>query len=164
MISIVPSWLTPKTAIAFLAIVAVILWPWQGLTKTKDRGAYTDRHSERVHKNFALKAMFQTRAADCASAAMELQGLVESLGGKPKDSGTIVGAAHRGWAKVVATVGDTNLSMLEEVERAEDKALTQSSDVAHFRTDHFSESQSFGTVCGPKSISLAPELRAADAL
>jgi uncharacterized protein (TIGR02284 family) len=66
--------------------------------------------------------MFQERAADCASAAIELQGLVESLGGKPKDSGTIAGAAHRGWAKVVATVGDTNLSMLEEVERAEDKA------------------------------------------
>ena len=36
-------------------------------------------------------------------------------------------------------------------------------DVAHFRTDHFSENQSFGTVCGPKSIYLAPELRAADA-
>ena len=58
----------------------------------------------------------------------------------------IVDAAHRGWAKVVATVGDTNLSMLEEVERAEHKALTQSSDVAHFRTDYFSESQSFGSV------------------
>jgi hypothetical protein len=37
-------------------------------------------------------------------------------------------------------------------------------DVAHFRTDHFSESrQSFRAMCGPKSISLAPELRAADA-
>ncbi len=69
-----------------------------------------------------LKTMFQTRSADCALAAVELQGLVESLGGTPKDSGTVAGAAHRGWAKVKATVGDTNLGMLEEVERAEDKA------------------------------------------
>jgi uncharacterized protein (TIGR02284 family) len=70
----------------------------------------------------ALKILFQTRAADCASAAIELQGLVESLGGKPKDGGTVAGAAHRGWAKVVAAVGDANLGMLEEVERAEDQA------------------------------------------
>jgi hypothetical protein len=42
-------------------------------------------------------------------------------------------------------------------------SLTQSSDVAHFRSDHFSENPSFGTVCGPNSMSLAPELRAADA-
>ena len=69
-----------------------------------------------------LKTMFQTRSIDCASAAAELQSLVETLGGKPKDNGTVAGAAHRGWAKVVAAIGDTNLSMLEEVERAEDKA------------------------------------------
>jgi hypothetical protein len=35
-------------------------------------------------------------------------------------------------------------------------------DVPHFCTDHFYESPSFGTVCGPKSISVAPELRSAD--
>ncbi len=69
-----------------------------------------------------LKAMLKARAVDCASAATELKGLVESLGGKPKDGGTFAGAVHRGWAKVAASVGDTNLSTLEEVERAEDTA------------------------------------------
>ena len=69
-----------------------------------------------------LKTMFQQRSADCASAVIELQHMVESLGGKPKDSGTASGAAHRGWAKVKATAGDANIGMLEEVERAEDKA------------------------------------------
>ncbi len=69
-----------------------------------------------------LKTMFEARATDCASAATELKGLVESLGGKPKDSGTFAGAVHRGWAKVIASVGDANLSTLEEVERAEDTA------------------------------------------
>jgi uncharacterized protein (TIGR02284 family) len=66
--------------------------------------------------------MFQQRSADCASAAIELQHMVESLGGKTKDSGTVSGAVHRGWAKVKATVGDANVRMLEEVERAEDIA------------------------------------------
>ena len=37
-------------------------------------------------------------------------------------SGTIAGAAHRTCAKVKATVGDTNIGTLEEVESAEDKA------------------------------------------
>ena len=70
----------------------------------------------------ALQTMFRSRADDCAAAAVELQDLVESLGGKPNDSGTVSGAAHRGWAKVAAVVGDANLSMLDEVERAEDTA------------------------------------------
>lgn len=52
----------------------------------------------------------------------ELRHLVQSLGGTAKDSGTIAGAAHRGWTKVKATVGDANISTLEEMERAEDKA------------------------------------------
>jgi uncharacterized protein (TIGR02284 family) len=86
-----------------------------GLIQTSEDGKKGFGDAAREATTTALKTMFQERAADCASAAIELQG-------KPKDSGTIAGAAHRGWAKVVATVGDTNLSMLEEVERAEDKA------------------------------------------
>src|SRR5664279_1622269 len=43
------------------------------------------------------------------------------------------------------------------------RAFLTYGDVAHLRPDHFSESPSFGTVCGPKSISLTPEPRAADA-
>ena len=69
-----------------------------------------------------LKTVFHQRALDCAEAATELQTLVKTLGGEPKDSGTIAGAVHRGWAKVKATVGDTNIGTLEEVESAEDKA------------------------------------------
>jgi hypothetical protein len=36
-------------------------------------------------------------------------------------------------------------------------------DAAYLRPDHFFERLSFATVCGPNSISLAPEPRAADA-
>ncbi len=69
-----------------------------------------------------LKTMFSQRSIDCETAVVELQRLVESLGGKAKDSGTVAGAAHRGWTKVITSVGDANISVLEEVERAEDKA------------------------------------------
>ena len=51
MISTIPSWLTPRVTIAFLVIVAAILWPWQAASK-KDKGEPTEQHSERVYKNF----------------------------------------------------------------------------------------------------------------
>jgi uncharacterized protein (TIGR02284 family) len=69
-----------------------------------------------------LKIVFHQRSLDCAEAVTELQALVKTLGGTPKDDGTIAGLAHRGWTKVKATVGDANIGTLEEVECAEDKA------------------------------------------
>ena len=69
-----------------------------------------------------LKIVFHQRSLDCAEAVTELQALVNSLGGTPEDGGTIAGAAHRGWTKVKATIGDANIGTLEEVESAEDKA------------------------------------------
>ena len=69
-----------------------------------------------------LKNIFHRRALDCATAAIELQALVKTFGAMPKDSGTIAGAAHRGWTKLKATIGDANISTLEDVESAEDKA------------------------------------------
>ena len=69
-----------------------------------------------------LKEVFQKRAAECGNAAIELQSLVKSIGGKPETTGTIAGAAHRGWVKVKSAVSDSNVAVLEEVERGEDHA------------------------------------------
>ena len=69
-----------------------------------------------------LKALFENRSSEYGMAATELQGLVRSLGGIPKFSGTISGAAHRGWSKIKSAVGDTNIALLEEAERVEDAA------------------------------------------
>lgn len=69
-----------------------------------------------------LKTMFKRRSADCGMAVTELQQLVGSLGGTADDSGTIAGTLHRGWVKVKTAVGDPNLTMLNEIENAEDKA------------------------------------------
>lgn len=69
-----------------------------------------------------LKVELNKRSLQCASAAQELQAIVLALGGEPEHSGTVAGAAHRGWVAVKAALGDTNIAVLEEVERGEDHA------------------------------------------
>lgn len=69
-----------------------------------------------------LKATFQKRAAECGTAAFELQSLVQSIGGKPATEGTLTGTAHRSWVKLRSTITDSDVAVLEEVERGEDHA------------------------------------------
>lgn len=73
----------------------------------------------------SLKQVFLARSQDCRRAAEELRGAVAQLGGKSSpDGGTLAGAAHRGWVAVKGTLaGYSDLNMLEEAERGEDKAL-----------------------------------------
>ncbi len=92
------------------------------LIHTSEDGKKGFAEAEQGSTKQDLKAMFHKRSTECDAAATELQALVKSLGGTAQDSGTVGGAAHRGWAKVKATVGDANIGMLEEVERAEDHA------------------------------------------
>lgn len=90
------------------------------------------RTSENGHKGFeaaaskaedpSLKRMFHDRARSCASAARELQHLVQSLGGRPARHGSPTGSAHRGWVRARARAGDHNVAVLDEVERGEDVA------------------------------------------
>ena len=69
-----------------------------------------------------LKTLFQDRARQCSQAVDELQTLVNTLGGKPSEDGSLTGTAHRAWVKFRVAVGDNNLAVLEEVERGEDHA------------------------------------------
>src|SRR3546814_8454090 len=48
-------------------------------------------------KHPQLKALFVQRAADCATAAAELQAAVRSLGGDPETSTSVAGDLHRRW-------------------------------------------------------------------
>lgn len=81
--------------------------------------------AERVQSPTA-KSTLQQRAADCRSAALELQALVTRLGGKPADGGTALGALHRGWISVKdALTPDSDRRMLDEAERGEDTALAR---------------------------------------
>ena len=72
-----------------------------------------------------LKVLFQDRAQSCAAAVDELQQTVRTLGGNPEHAGTAAGTMHRQWVKARAAAEDSNLAVLEEVERGEDVAKAQ---------------------------------------
>jgi uncharacterized protein (TIGR02284 family) len=70
-----------------------------------------------------LKALFLSRAGDCATGAAQLQAEVQKLGGKPESHGSVGGALHRGWVDVKSAVaGRKDLAILEECEKGEDVA------------------------------------------
>jgi uncharacterized protein (TIGR02284 family) len=69
-----------------------------------------------------LKLLFGECARECHQAAKELQAEITATGAKAPDHGSATGAAHRGWIKLKSTVADTNIALLEEVERGEDHA------------------------------------------
>ena len=73
-------------------------------------------------KDERLKTLFRDCSTHCASAASELIKVVKSVDGKAADGGSVGGAAHRGWIKVKSTVADSNIAVLEEVERGQDRA------------------------------------------
>ena len=94
------------------------------LIETSKDGEYGFRTSAEHLRNAESKALFERRAEECREAAAVLQALVMRLGGKAEDSGTVAGAAHRGWVAVKATLaGYTDKAILEEAERGEDTAL-----------------------------------------
>src|SRR4051794_26077812 len=77
-------------------------------------------------KNPALKQVFLNGAKHCAEAAAELQAEVARLGGKPEQSGSFAGSAHRRWVDVKSAVmGRDDASVLAECERGEDVAKTR---------------------------------------
>jgi uncharacterized protein (TIGR02284 family) len=89
-------------------------------------GEYGFRTSAEHAKSPGLRTVFNQRAAECNSAARELEAMVRQLGGKADSGGTTGGALHRGWVKVrSALTGYTDEALLEECERGEDVALAR---------------------------------------
>lgn len=113
----------PATSVASDADVVDVL---NDLIENCKDGEYGFRKCAEHSKAAQLKQVFQSRAAECQAAAAELQDLVVRHGGRPEDSGTVAGAAHRGWLAVRGAVAlNDDLSMLEECERGEDTAIAR---------------------------------------
>jgi uncharacterized protein (TIGR02284 family) len=94
------------------------------LIETSKDGDYGFRTSAEQIRDPQIKQIFQQRADECRDAAAELQALVRDHGGHAEDSGTAAGAVHRGWVAVKAKLaGYSDLAVLEDVERGEDKAM-----------------------------------------
>ena len=86
-------------------------------------GEYGFRESAEQVDRADLKATLLRRADDCRSAAQELNDLVRQCGGSPEEGGTAMGAMHRGWVAVKATLSTyDDKAVMEECERGEDNA------------------------------------------
>ncbi|MFD0669133.1 ferritin-like domain-containing protein [Ramlibacter sp. MAHUQ-53] len=89
-------------------------------------GEYGFRECADHAKREELRATFRERAEDCQRGARELQDCIRQLGGQADDSGSALGAVHRGWVSVraILTTHDDE-AMLTEAERGEDNALAR---------------------------------------
>lgn len=73
--------------------------------------------------NENLKNIFLGCAEECSSAVQELQQQVTKMNVEPEDSGSMLGALHRGWMNVKSAItGRDDHAILEECERGEDVA------------------------------------------
>lgn len=71
-----------------------------------------------------LKAEFAARSRSCAQAALELQDLVRSLGGKPSTGSSVAATLHRRWIDIKSAIlGHDDEAILNECERGEDHAV-----------------------------------------
>jgi uncharacterized protein (TIGR02284 family) len=96
------------------------------LIEVSKDGEYGFKQCADHAKSPTIKSTLAARSVACASAASALQGLVSSYGGKPEESGSALGAVHRGWVSVrSALTSKDDLAVLEEAERGEDSALKQ---------------------------------------
>ena len=89
-------------------------------------GEYGFRACAENAKRDDLRSVFNDRAEDCRRGAQELQQQVRALGGEVDDSGSALGAVHRGWVSVRSTLSTyDDKAMLDEAERGEDNALAR---------------------------------------
>ncbi len=74
-------------------------------------------------KRTDLRTLFQTLSSQRAQFAAALQTEVAKLGGTPETSGSVAGAAHRGWLNVKSAItGESDGTVISECERGEDSA------------------------------------------
>lgn len=85
-----------------------------------------ERCADRVD-SAQLRETLRQRAVECEGAARELQELVIGYGGRAEDSGSMLGAIHRGWVSVRDAISRDadDQAVLEECERGEDSALAR---------------------------------------
>jgi uncharacterized protein (TIGR02284 family) len=69
------------------------------------------------------RSLFQQYSRQRGEMIRELQSEVRRLGGDPEQSGSLAGAAHRGWINIKAIVtGRDDAAIIAEAERGEDSA------------------------------------------
>jgi uncharacterized protein (TIGR02284 family) len=94
-----------------------------GLIETCKDGEYGFKAAADGLEDPQIKSLFQQFSLQRAAMARELQAEVRRLGGDPDKSGSVAGAAHRGWINIKSVVtGKDDGSIVAEAERGEDSA------------------------------------------
>lgn len=98
----------------------------QDLVECCKDGEYGFRECADQAKRADLKSIFLQRADDCRRGAEELNQQIRACGGETEDSGSTLGALHRGWVSVKSALSSyDDKAVLEECERGEDNALAR---------------------------------------
>lgn len=93
------------------------------LEVTNDGSIIFRNYSRGLRKKYLMQT-FESAARRCDTGAIELGDQIRKLGGKPVQSGSLLGGLRRAWMKFISTVtlGEEHV-ILEECERAEDAAM-----------------------------------------
>ena len=91
------------------------------LIETCKDGEYGFKTAADGLKDPEIKSLFQQYSRQRGEMARELEVEVRRLGGDPEKSGSVAGAAHRGWINIKSVVtGKDDGSIVAEAERGED--------------------------------------------
>ena len=94
------------------------------LVETCKDGEQGFRTAAESVKNSTVRSLFESFSSQRAKFAGELQMEVSRLGGTPEQSGSVSGAAHRGWMNIKSAVtGEDEAAIINEAERGEDVAV-----------------------------------------
>ncbi len=94
-----------------------------GLIETCKDGEYGFKTAADGLQDVQIKSLFQQYSRQRGDMSRELQLEVRRLGGDPDKSGSVAGAAHRGWINIKSVVtGKDDGSIVAEAERGEDSA------------------------------------------
>jgi uncharacterized protein (TIGR02284 family) len=94
-----------------------------GLIETLKDGEQGFRTAAQAAQDPLLKSLFQQYSRQRSEMTRELQSEVRRLGGDPENTGSMAGAAHRGWINIKSVVtGKDDASIVAEAERGEDSA------------------------------------------
>jgi uncharacterized protein (TIGR02284 family) len=94
-----------------------------GLIETLKDGEHGFKTAAEGLQDAQTKSLFQQYSRQRAEMSRELQAEVRRLGGDPEKSGSVSGAAHRGWINIKSVVtGRDDGSIIAEAERGEDSA------------------------------------------
>jgi uncharacterized protein (TIGR02284 family) len=91
-----------------------------GLVETTIDSADGYEAAAREADGARFKDLFERRAQERRTIAVELQQEVRRLGGEPKDDGTILAAAHRVFLNLKDAVTKGDQAVVDEVEAGED--------------------------------------------